>query len=186
VVILVVFETTELLTVVIFVVFETTELLTVVILVVFETPALLTVVILVVFETPALLTILRLLLTVASPAVMGRLVIKEPSPTKRPNTVPAEIVEKKPNEVDIDTAEILDTARRKLVVLLTVIILFVFETTELLTVVILVVFETPALLTVVRLLLTVVIFPEFVTPVLLTETKAEESEISVPLLIVAA
>ena len=36
----------------------------------------------------------------------------DPSPTKRPNIVPAEIVEKKPNEVDIDTAEILDTARR--------------------------------------------------------------------------
>ena len=36
----------------------------------------------------------------------------DPSPTKRPNTVPAEIVEKKPNEVDIVTAEILDTARR--------------------------------------------------------------------------
>ena len=133
---------------------------------------LLTVVILVVFETPTLLTVVRLLLTVVSPAVTGRLVIKEPSPTKRPNTLPAEIVEKKPNEVDIDTAEILDTARRKLVVLLTVVILVVFETTE--------------LLTVVRLLLTVVIFPELVTPVLLTETKAEESEISDPLLIVAA
>ena len=36
----------------------------------------------------------------------------DPSPTKRPNTDPAEIVEKKPNEVDIDTAEILDTASR--------------------------------------------------------------------------
>ena len=36
----------------------------------------------------------------------------DPSPTKRPNIVPAEIVEKKPNEVDILTAEILDTARR--------------------------------------------------------------------------
>jgi hypothetical protein len=39
-------------------------------------------------------------------------VSKDPSPTKRPNTVPAEIVEKKPKEVDIITAEILDTARR--------------------------------------------------------------------------
>ena len=36
----------------------------------------------------------------------------DPSPTKRPNTVPVEIVEKKPNEVDIVVAEILDTARR--------------------------------------------------------------------------
>ena len=37
---------------------------------------------------------------------------KDPSPTKRPKILPLEIVEKKPNEVDIDTAEILDTARR--------------------------------------------------------------------------
>ena len=44
------------------------------------------------------------------PAVIP--VSKDPSPTKRPNTVPAEIVEKKPNEVDIVTAEILETARR--------------------------------------------------------------------------
>jgi len=73
---------------------------------------LLTVVILVVFEVPALLTVVRLLLTVASAVVTGRLVSRNPSPTKRPNTVPAEIVEKKPNEVDIVTAEILDTARR--------------------------------------------------------------------------
>ena len=66
---------------------------------------LLTAVIFVVFEVPALLI-------VVSAVVTGRLVSKEPSPTKRPNTVPAEMVEKKPNEVDIDTAEILDTARR--------------------------------------------------------------------------
>ena len=39
-------------------------------------------------------------------------VSKDPSPTKRPNTVPVEIVEKKPKEVDIVTAEILDTTRR--------------------------------------------------------------------------
>ena len=73
---------------------------------------LLTVVIFVVFVEPLLLTVVKLVLTVASLAVSGRLVSKDPSPTKRPNTVPAEIVEKKPNEVDIDTAEILDTARR--------------------------------------------------------------------------
>ena len=66
---------------------------------------LLTVVIFVVFEVPVLLI-------VVSAAVTGRLVSKDPSPTKRPNTVPAEMVEKKPNEVDIVTAEILDTARR--------------------------------------------------------------------------
>ena len=66
---------------------------------------LLTVVIFVVFEVPALLI-------VVSAVVTGRLVSKEPSPTKRPKTVPAEMVEKKPNEVDIVTAEILDTARR--------------------------------------------------------------------------
>ena len=73
---------------------------------------LLIVVILVVFEVPELLTVVKLLLTVASPVVTGRFVSEEPSPTKRPNIVPAEIVEKKPNEVDIVTAEILDTARR--------------------------------------------------------------------------
>ena len=66
---------------------------------------LLTAVIFVVFAEPALLT-------VVSAAVTGRLVSRDPSPTKRPKTVPAEIVEKKPNEVDIVTAEILDTARR--------------------------------------------------------------------------
>ena len=102
---------------------------------------LLTVVIFVVFETPALLIVVRLLLIVVNPAGTGRFVRRDPSPTKRPNTVPAEIVEKKPNEVDINTAEILDTARRKLAVLLSVVIF--------------VVFETPALLTVVKLLLTV-------------------------------
>ncbi len=73
---------------------------------------LLTVVIFVVFDVPALLTVVRLLLTVVSPAVTGRLVSKDPSPTKRPNIVPAEIVEKNPNEVDIVKAEIFDTARR--------------------------------------------------------------------------
>ena len=73
---------------------------------------LLTVVIFVAFVVPALLTVVKLLLIVVSAVVTGRLVSKDPSPTKRPKTVPAEIVEKKPNEVDIDTAEILDTARR--------------------------------------------------------------------------
>ena len=73
---------------------------------------LLTAVIFVVFVEPVLLTVVKLLLTVASAVVTGRLVSKDPSPTKRPNTVPAEIVEKNPNEVDIVTAEILDTARR--------------------------------------------------------------------------
>ena len=73
---------------------------------------LLTVVIFVVFEVPALLTVVKLLLIVVSAVVTGRLVSKDPSPTKRPKTVPAEMVEKKPNEVDIVTAEILDTARR--------------------------------------------------------------------------
>ena len=52
------------------------------------------------------------LLTVVNPAVTGRLVNKDPSPTKRPNIVPAEIVEKNPKLVDIVVAEILDTARR--------------------------------------------------------------------------
>ena len=94
-----------LLTVVIFVVFVAPVLLTVVRL-------LLTVVIFVVLVVPVLLTVVKLLLTVASAAVTGRLVSKDPSPTKRPNTVPAEIVEKKPNEVDIVTAETLDTAKR--------------------------------------------------------------------------
>ena len=51
--------------------------------------------------------------------------------------------------------------------------------TALLTLVIFVAFEVPALLT-------VVILVAFVTPALLTETSADESETSVPLLIVAA
>ena len=54
----------------------------------------------------------KLLLTVVKEAVIGRFVNKDPSPIKRPKTVPAEIVEKNPNDVDIVTAEILDTARR--------------------------------------------------------------------------
>ena len=66
---------------------------------------LLTVVIFVVFVEPVLLT-------VASAVVTGRFVSKDPSPTKRPKIVPAEMVEKKPNEVDIVTAEILDTVKR--------------------------------------------------------------------------
>ena len=45
---------------------------------------------------PELLTVFKLLLTVVRDAVTGRLVSKDPSPTKRPNKVPAEIVEKKP------------------------------------------------------------------------------------------
>ena len=73
---------------------------------------LLTVVIFVVFDVPALLTVVRLLLTVVSPAVTGRFVSNDPSPTNPPKTLPAEIVEKKPKLVDIVTAEILDTARR--------------------------------------------------------------------------
>ncbi len=55
---------------------------------------------------------MTVLLTVVKAAVTGRLVSKDPSPTKRPNIVPAEIVEKNPNEVDIVKAEIFDTARR--------------------------------------------------------------------------
>ncbi len=73
---------------------------------------LLTVVILLVFDVPALLTVVRLLLTVARAVVTGRLVSRDPSPAKRPNTVPAEILEKKPELVDIVSAEMLDTARR--------------------------------------------------------------------------
>ena len=56
--------------------------------------------------------VVPVLLIVVSAVVTGRLVSNDPSPTKRPKTVPAEMVEKKPNEVDIVTAEILDTARR--------------------------------------------------------------------------
>ena len=110
---------TELLTVVIFVAFVTPELLTVLKLLLVVTRELLTVVIFVAFVTPELLTVLKLLLvvtrellTVVNADVTGRFVSIEPSPTKRPKTVPAEIVEKKPYEVDIVTAEILDTARR--------------------------------------------------------------------------
>jgi hypothetical protein len=43
---------------------------------------------------------------------LGIPVNPDPSPTKRPKIVPAEIVEKNPKVVDIVTAEILDTARR--------------------------------------------------------------------------
>ena len=50
---------------------------------------LLTVLIFVEFATPVLLT-------VVSAAVTGRLVNRDPSPTKRPNILPAEIVEKNP------------------------------------------------------------------------------------------
>ena len=73
---------------------------------------LLTVVIFVVFVETVLLTVVKLLLIVIIPAVSGRFVSREPSPTKRPKTLPVEMVEKKPNEVDIVIAEILDTARR--------------------------------------------------------------------------
>ena len=66
---------TELLTVVIFVEFVTTELLTVLKL---------------------LLVVTRELLTVVSAVVTGRFVSKEPSPTKRPNMLPLDIVEKNP------------------------------------------------------------------------------------------
>ena len=51
--------------------------------------ALLTAVIFALFVVPVLLT-------VVSAVVTGRLVRREPSPTKRPNILPAEIVEKKP------------------------------------------------------------------------------------------
>ena len=50
---------------------------------------LLTVVIFVEFAKPVLLT-------VVNAAVTGRFVNKDPSPTKRPNILPAEIVEKNP------------------------------------------------------------------------------------------
>jgi len=47
------------------------------------------------------------LLTVVNAAVTGRFVRRDPSPIKRPNTVPAEIVEKNPKLVDITDVEIL-------------------------------------------------------------------------------
>ena len=56
-----------------------------------------------VFVAPELLTVVKLLLTVVTElltvvneAVTGRFVNNDPSPTKRPKTVPAEIVEKNP------------------------------------------------------------------------------------------
>ena len=52
------------------------------------------------FVTPVLLTLVNATVT-------GRLVNKDPSPTKRPNTVPAEIVEKNPKLVEITDVEIL-------------------------------------------------------------------------------
>ena len=61
-----------------------TVLLTLVIFVVFVAPVLLTVVIFAVFVAPVLLTVVKLLLTVVREAVTGRLVNKDPSPTKRP------------------------------------------------------------------------------------------------------
>ena len=59
-----------------------------------------------------LLTVDTELLTVVNADVTGRFVSKEPSPTKRPKIVPAEIVEKKPYVVDITDAEILLAVRR--------------------------------------------------------------------------
>ena len=52
-----------------------------------------------------------MLLSVVSAAVTGRLVNKDPSPTKRPNTVPAEIVEKNPYVVEITPTEILHAVK---------------------------------------------------------------------------
>ena len=80
---------TELLTVV-------TELLTVVIFVVFVTPELLTVLKLLLIVLTLLLVVTRELLTVVSADVTGRFVRRDPSPTKRLKTIPAEIVEKNP------------------------------------------------------------------------------------------
>ena len=77
-------------------VFVAPELLTVVKLLLTVVTELLTVVILAVFVAPELLTVVKLLLTVVSEAVIGRFVNRDPSPTKRPKTVPAEIVEKNP------------------------------------------------------------------------------------------
>ena len=132
---------------------------------VFAAPALLTVVIFVALVTPALLTVVRLLLTVV---IFAEFVI--------PALLTVVIF------VALVTPALLTVVR----LLLTVVIFVALVTPALLTVVIFVALVTPALLTVVRLLLTLVIFAEFVIPVLLTETKAEESDTSVPLLIVAA
>ena len=110
---------TVLLTAVIFAVFVAPVLLTVVIFAVFIAPVLLTVIKLVlivvifaVFVAPVLLTVVKLLLTAVNAVVIGRLVRRDPSPINFPNSVPAEIVEKKPYVVDVVTAEILDTVRR--------------------------------------------------------------------------
>jgi hypothetical protein len=59
----------------------------------------------VVFVAPVLLTVVRAVVT-------GRFVRSDPSPTKRPKTVPAEIVEKNPKLVDIDVTEILDADKK--------------------------------------------------------------------------
>ena len=58
----------------------------------------------VVFVAPELLTVVR-------DAVTGRLVNKDPSPTKRANIEPAEIVEKKPYVVDITPTEMLPAVK---------------------------------------------------------------------------
>ena len=125
---------------------KTPKLVEVVIADVFETvkrkfTLLLTVVKLVVFETPTLLTSVKLLLTVATTVVSGRLLIDDPSPTKRPKIAPAEIVEKTPKLVEVVIADVFETVKRKFTLLLTVTRLFTFE--------------TPTLLTLVKLLLTV-------------------------------
>ena len=61
---------------------------------------------------PVLLTVVKLLLTVVRALVTGRFVRSDPSPTKRPKTVPAEIVEKNPKLVDIVVTEILDADKK--------------------------------------------------------------------------
>ncbi len=53
-----------------------------------------------------------MLLTVVNAVVTGRFVNRDPSPTKRPNIVPAEIVEKNPKLVDIVVTEILDADKK--------------------------------------------------------------------------
>ena len=66
--------------------------------------------------------VVTVLLIVRTAPVLGIAVKREASPTCLPKIVPAEIVEKNPKLVDILTAEILLTPKRKLTELLFIVV----------------------------------------------------------------
>ena len=72
----------------------------------------LTVVTFVLTEFSKLLTVVTLLLTAKTAPTLGMLVSPEASPTYLPKSVPAEIVEKNPKDVDVVREDVFDTVRR--------------------------------------------------------------------------